>query len=352
MRNIHVPDVGPGLAAKFTTISGRNVQIDCGSLDNPNAAYECSMGTHGTKPSVFFLSHFHKDHYNGLVTAPDSSQFIKKVVFPDMPDHKKSKRFLESIFTMDMLNLAKQTGSWPGDLYKNILRINTHSDFEFKAVSKGNSVQVGSTQFDVLWPPDNPSEHTIKPLVDGVELFDEALKKDEQLREIYEEVASQEMVEPFLADEERHPDSDSKIQDIDDFDSLAKGYEPSEAAEDAYDKLSEAADRMSLAMYVDNRLLFMGDLKKTDIKDVVEQLLDKNRNYFYILITPHHGTRWDDNMNKIRTVWAVSSAGGSNLEYLDSRYRCISDQNWVTHLNGDFIIPTHVLDPLHVPREY
>ncbi len=73
------------------------------------------------------------------------------------------------------------------------------------------------------------------------------------------------------------------------------------------DKFRNITNRLSLAFYCDDEVLFMWDLEKEEINRVVRKLKNINKTEFYVLITPHHGTHWDDKLSEIRCEYAVAS---------------------------------------------
>jgi len=80
MRHIYVADVNDGFCAAIHTIFGDVIQIDCGGQK-----YEAAFNglkrilNHFSGLDIFILSHFHIDHYNGLLYA--STDFTSKSCF-------------------------------------------------------------------------------------------------------------------------------------------------------------------------------------------------------------------------------------------------------------------------------
>jgi len=69
MRSVYVADVGSGLCISVRTIFGKRVQIDCGDDGKGSKAFVKFRKLNRHLPDVFILSHFHCDHYNGLLYA-------------------------------------------------------------------------------------------------------------------------------------------------------------------------------------------------------------------------------------------------------------------------------------------
>ncbi|MEW6425902.1 MAG: hypothetical protein AB1523_14405, partial [Bacillota bacterium] len=99
MRQLYVADVGDGLCMAFKTIFGDLVQVDCGSRNSEMAfnglqRIYCPFAS----PDIFILSHFHIDHYNGLLyhltghAAPPRFH-IREVYYPRIPEFEKKEEF-------------------------------------------------------------------------------------------------------------------------------------------------------------------------------------------------------------------------------------------------------------------
>ncbi len=65
----------------------------------------------------------------------------------------------------------------------------------------------------------------------------------------------------------------------------------------AHEKLRRAANHLSLSLFEDNRLLFMGDAESSQIIRRVSDLKSAGRTTFYAFVTPHHGTHWHNSLN-------------------------------------------------------
>jgi beta-lactamase superfamily II metal-dependent hydrolase len=53
---------------------------------------------------------------------------------------------------------------------------------------------------------------------------------------------------------------------------------------------------MCLVLAESDRLLFMGDIERTQIKRVVRDLVYQGATNYSALVTPHHGTHWDESL--------------------------------------------------------
>lgn len=347
MKVVRVPDVGHGLAAEIQTTSGEIVQIDCGSKSH--LKYEVELGQ--IRSHCFFLSHYHEDHYIGLKRVPDDHAHIEKVRFPRVPDFDGRHEFLKALLATELISQGQRTGAWRTDLYQTLCRIN-NTKFSFEPVSQGDSVNVGSSKFEVLWPPKNIPDGARKNFICGVKNFKEAIKRDELLREVAEKIEEQEMIEPYLSGAEVDPENYDRTEVPSDPNSSIEERKVPEVTKKARKSLKDAADQMGIVMHMDNRLLSMGDIPERYIDQVVERLINKGRDHFHVIITSHHGTRWHSSMEQLSTNWAVSSAGKRDDGRLELGYKSISDHNHVTLWNGELFLRGYMMEGKypHIPK--
>jgi len=123
MRNIFVADVGDGICISIDTVPGKTLQIDWGSHQGGEIAFK--KGNY-IDPEIFILSHFHVDHYNGLIYASNSAKKwnIEQVYYPKLPQFDEKELFIEYLFTMNLIILGNDSGIMEYDLLKAISRIN------------------------------------------------------------------------------------------------------------------------------------------------------------------------------------------------------------------------------------
>ena len=341
MITAYVPDVGDGLAAGMRTLALHDIQIDCGSQQMPEAAFE--KGLLRIDPDTFFLSHFHADHYNGLFKCmrfrPLSCPSVEQVYFPRVPRFPHREDFLRCLLAMNHRLMGDTTGGMEADFLRIMQRIN-HRTFRYRCLSSGENVHVGGTELEILWPPRAiDDQHTLKVIVKAISDFEAAKEQDMTLRRVYDSLGESGEIRPYVGDEERgelrgRGDEEHELGDF-----PREVRDLPDVVRRANKSLRAAANHLSLAFHEDNRFLFMGDLEGYEIRQVVADLLQKERNHFVVLITPHHGTHWQQDLGRLRAWWAISSVGDQLLRHVCPQFKSIARRSLFTHLSGDVEVP-------------
>jgi len=349
MVTVYVPDIGDGLAAGIKTLTGCNIQIDCGSQQRPERAFR--QGLCLIDPDVFILSHFHADHYNGLFESnhlrqdrsSTSSWFItsiKEVYFPRLPQFSQRDSFLQCMLAMNRRVLGDTTGSMEADFLHIISQVNNQT-FNYSSLSAGDTIQVEGSEIEVLWPPRTlDDENVLKVIRKAVSDFESAKVEDETLRRIYEELGESGAIRQYTDDNNQHRELPGKANEPREAIHVPiEKRELPEVVKRANGSLRSAANHLSLAFHEDNKFLFMGDLESSEIKQVVDRLLKKKREHFLVFITPHHGTHWHQALGNLRADSAISSVGNRLFKHLSPEFKSMASQCLYTHLSGDIEVP-------------
>jgi len=338
MKQVYMADVGDGLCMTINTIFGKTLQIDCGSSNGSNIALDgFNRINFPFGPEIFCLSHFHKDHYNGLLQASINPQtfpklHIKEVYYPRIPKFSERREFFESLNAMNLRLFGYETGIMAYDMLKTISRING-IPFNYRPLSKDEIIDVGGSMFNVLWPPRNISINTLSKVKKALKDFRKALEVDPEMRRLYNYVKEEGVFEKFLNEEGRKEPTEYELVRREE-----KRELPQEAI-NANKSLRRAANDFSLAFYEDNRFLFLGDLENYELKQIIADLVSDGKRRFYVLVTPHHGTHWNRKLNKINCVYSLSSTGERLISYFNSNYKSISNMSFCTFTNGDLKVP-------------
>jgi beta-lactamase superfamily II metal-dependent hydrolase len=356
MITVYVPDVGDGLAAGVRTLDQTSIEIDCGSQNDAETAFH--KGVYRIEPDVFFLSHFHADHYNGLLHANRPPPYpwlaIRQAFYPRIPVFRQRETFLRCMLAMDHWLMGDTSGSMAADFLSVLSGINRTS-FTYRSLCMGDTVSIGGSLYEVLWPPrELDDDATLKVIGTAISDFNAAAEEHDSLRRILESIGERGQMRPYMGEDEETgelPGCGENAEPRRHGPHVYKGEDLPEPIGKANESLRNAANHLSLAFHEDNKLLFMGDLEQHEIRDVVGMLADKKRDHFFAMITPHHGTHWHNALRDIRTSCTISSVGSGLFRYVSAEYKSISDICLITHLNGDIEVPG-LFAPWYAPRPW
>lgn len=345
MTGICVADVGDGLCLAISTVRGPIVQIDCGSQDGSEVAfagltrvYGGSLGAVG--PDAFVLSHFHVDHYNGLLYAsadPAIDLAIREVYYPRLPEFRRKQDFLLALFTMNYLVFGNETGLMEYDFLRAIAKMN-RVPFVHRPVSRGSVMHLNGSRYEVLWPPQVLDEgRTLSIMGKALDAFDQALEEDDTTRRLYDRVQHEGRFWDYIEEVqgEREPEPTSTEQDD-------RGHERGDlplVVKRANEALRRAANHLSLAFFDSGSLLFLGDTESSEIRQIVSDLKSKHRRHFFTLIPAHHGTHWHKTLEQIRSVYSVSSVGKRLCSKMHPGLKAIAENPLATWVCGDICLP-------------
>ena len=252
------------------------------------------------------------------------------------------------------MNVYKMQISWPGrtsgsmeyDFIERVKRINQGQAPDYEVLYQGKRLVLGGHEIHVLWPPRFVSEEIVGSVREAVEEFDEALKEDERLREIYERVWRDEGLNKFLPDIGVTGETKGLKESLDP--SPSQDQEAN-ANREPYDeelppyvrrangKLRRAANRLSLA-YFDSTisLLFLGDLEGSEINAAL-QYFRKRLGFgnVRILVTAHHGTHWGRELKHCSVEVALSSVGPKLISKVRPEYSQVPHAHFLTYPGND-----------------
>lgn len=344
----YVPDVGHGLAAGFGTIDGSTVQVDCGS-SSIDLAY--SKGLETIRPDAFFLTHFHTDHYKGLFKETESRYRIDEVYIPRMPEFHRREEFLDAVWSMASYTFGDPRTPMQADFIETLSRINT-VDFRVKQLSRGDIVTIGGTTMNILWPPREIYREDANQAVEtAIETFHEAVEEVEFLAPHLDFVREQELTYRYnrLEDSFEVQAHEHQSEPNDFHHQYDENVDMHDLVTEANEALRKAANHLSLAFHIDNRLLAFGDQYPGEIHEIISTLTDDKLTTFRLLLTPHHGTQWDESLRTIFADLAVSSTGGRLIENVNPNFKSIADRHLLTHFSGDVFIPNWKINPTKIP---
>lgn len=341
MRSVYVADVGDGLCLALQTISNEVVQIDCGGKNSRIAFYGLNnIVGRLLHLDYFVLSHFHVDHYNGLLYASahpvkDLPFGIREVYYPRIPEFRDSEKFFKCLITMNARVFGAETGVREYDLLRTIGRLNK-IPFRHRPLTKGDFININGSGFEVLWPPAVIDDRrSLSVIARALRDFETALEEDEETKSLYDRI-SQEDLWVYLEGGEGRKINERDRQIFPTW----KERKLPPIVKKANKSLADAANHMSLVLCEDNRFLFLGDAEGFEIKQITDELISSGRRDFYVLITPHHGTHWHRSLTNLRCVWAIAS-NGKKLHAKMKPFKFISQRTLTTFVNGEIMIPAY-----------
>jgi len=359
MKNVSIYDVGDGLYLDIGTLSGELIQVDFGDRKSGKNVYDkflCNLVNPCYPfglPEVFILSHFHSDHYNGLNRCLNKFRIgpgpifnIKKVYYPRLPEFPQKKEFMKCMFSMNEYIMGNDTGIMEADFFKIIYELNGHHDFERIPLSMGDSMYINGSIFNVIWPPLVIDGMLTNSVRNAIRKFHQALEIHPELREIYDGIQSDSFFKHFFKEDYEGVDETEEFEEDDLHEDEIDYYNMENDLETcnrelpyeiklANESLRGVANRLSLCFYEDNRFLFLGDTEKHEIKKIVNDLEKKHRTKFFVMIPPHHGTHWQNELYKIRCKFSISSIGKNLIRYYQPEIKEISEKSYASYVNGD-----------------
>jgi len=258
------------------------------------------------------------------------------------------------LFTLNVMLLGSDTGLMEYDLMKVVTRLNRGRRPQFRFISSGETIDFDGSTIDILWPPRTlDSKVALRTIRRSIEDFDKAMEEDAIIRELYQRMSNDSLIDDYLDDTSsndnpgsgRHDDVARVEQEIEIYPKSFRRAQLPKLVAKANESIREAANHLAVIASQDNRLLFFGDAEKLEISRVVNDLVAKGRTKYYVLITPHHGTHWHDRLGRLVCVHAISSNGPKLHSKTKSGFKDISRMHHVTYWNGDISVPRSFFSP-------
>lgn len=294
--------------------------------------------------SQLLISHYHQDHYRGLMQLEDNSAHIERLYYPRIPDFteadtlKKQILFLEFIQNM---KLGSKSGSPAKDLVDLINKKNSIG-FKRRALKQGDCIDVGDVTFDVVWPPEKVNAKTEKALSHAIKEINEKIDANAAIGKLWNNFDRN--VNSVFSTEERYVEKNTE-KIVDTGCSCPKEICISNEirdmiSDDEISSLSEMirkiTNRFSVCLYCHHKFLFLGDLESSEINHCIEFMKKEYQiNHVNNLITAHHGTHWGDKLFDIYAKNIISSNGKKLVSHFEEKYEQIGNNIYSTYLNGN-----------------
>ncbi len=315
---LEILNVGDGACTVVTSAHSRQLMIiDCGARPSPPgsahaaSAVSTALGERLQNLETLVITHFDADHWVGFldlaathVPSPDSGPI--RIYFPNLP---KPIRPVQTAF-MALVAFSSSTDVFALDLVA-AWRTAAGGHVQYKAVSRGDTIQHDGSHWNVLWPPrrfDAQFSRSIGQMVRELgDLADElAAEGDARLRNnlqpaygLFSESdddgdyeAAREDERDFVLSEDDDRRNPSEDDDEEPFWRSAAGTIPQkfrERFEVISGKLQRANNRLSLVVEDPSReFVSFGDLETSGLSALLRA--GGLRHRYEVILSPHHGT--------------------------------------------------------------
>jgi ribonuclease BN (tRNA processing enzyme) len=331
--------VGDGLSMSLVADPRVRFHIDCGGTFMELAAKSLIR----TSPNVFILSHFHYDHYNGLLYLNRNGVYsnildLDNVYFPRIPEliydgRDQSRVFMFALLTANSLIFSSETGIMEYDFLRCIQYLNS-KPFRYHPVSKGDTITYAGEKFDVLWPPRRVyTKRIIMKVMNALERFHEAIEKDDRARNLYERIIEEKVAERLFKEGGLSP------YDLEHRNEISKAKQSIRAETIRASKgLIRVANDLCMIFNSDDEILFLGDSERFELNNVISELHDSGMLKFSIMVAPHHGTHWSRSMYELRPTYTLVSNGPSLVQKFRRELLDISNHVLSTFHNGTIVL--------------
>lgn len=331
--NLNMQNVGHGLNVYIN----ETLMLDCGSHNLKKFISKFNNATLNTKVETFVLSHLHYDHYNGI---SDTSKFpnLTKFYIPGIPNVSSDPDIIINFYVL-LLTIGSLLNNkiLLVDLFQKLTKSGNKVTCQFLYNDlKGINLNLGSTsQFNIIWPPKNldPDSTLIKRIDSVLNKFNDLklpIYGFNDLRGIFRDILNELINNNGNLTLTHNYDKS--------WEEVFKKFNALEISDkktiERYDYiLKKLADDLSIAftMYTSEgqELLFLGDLRGARIKNALDEIpISGSRFKTNILLPPHHGTRWHNDMNKICSIYCLSSLSKSDI---DNKYYKKAELQMITH---------------------
>jgi hypothetical protein len=283
----------------------------------------------------FALSHFHKDHYSGLIDVMKQAwqTNFRTVYVPRLPQQKEAISLFYALETVFAFSMGGYSGSMDYDFASFMNQLNG-SGFNLVPLSQGDSIYINGNRFDVSWPPRNFSKSVLLRIGETIVEFEKEIGSIPELKELYRRISNSDKIwiyyEGFQSETNRGKESAFEIKP------MPPTLNPGQRStlKKLNNKLRNAANCLSLC-YFDDRVNFMGDLDAPEISQCIDYIFTvRGRLGWHSLILPHHGTHWHNNMRSLTALWGLTSNGPKMAKYWVKNNRRICLSNLTTQIDG------------------
>jgi beta-lactamase superfamily II metal-dependent hydrolase len=277
------------------------------------------------------ISHYHKDHYNGLNRIANYSLQIENLVIPKLPLQTWYADGIMSYLAIQLFYYAEITGFYETDLLRIIQRKNSRQ-FNVLRRCAGESFRASNFEFDVIWPDTNFLTRR-NSITSAMTEIGQVIETNKAFKKFYDEVLASAFFNPNITSSEPFDNIDqASIFDV------VLNDEERNLIKRANDKLVRAANDICLAFHdSDRKFLSLGDLSRRAL-DVLFNATFTTPVIYEVVLSAHHGTHisTDGNWRNISSCVVVHSNGPRMSNYYDLNYNQWTLQEHQTYINGVF----------------
>jgi hypothetical protein len=341
MINYKVFDVGDALFSVFSN-SNEITGIDYKSIFDFGYSRVGLFRNVNTNEYVdsktLLISHFHRDHYNGLYKINDYSLSIDNLIIPKLPFDALMSRGIKSFLAIQLFYLAENTGFYETDIL-NIIKRKNRTNFIVNRKSLDETFMASNIEFDVIWPDPRyiSNMQSVRIALANIATI---MEENEDFNNFYNEVLESTFLNQEIENviiEELNPLRPFEIRLTDKQRLLLKN---------ANSRLINVANDNCLAFQnIEQRFLSLGDLSNGALWNLFDSKFSNPFEY-EIVLSAHHGTHHTThtNWNNIKSCVVVHSNGVRMQGYYRNEYAYFSIQNHQTYNLGSFQSLTYVRD--------
>lgn len=304
------------------------------------------------------LSHFHKDHYDALVSyafnrTPRVLQNIQQLFLPIIVSNEQYVQDLfNKIIAQQILSQYNKRPqalvNIPIDAFIMILvgALTQRPLLTIRALHQGQTFSMVNQRYDVLWPSIDVIHRYRDSIEEVLHEFNQVYEEDENMRiaiRTIRELGGSLWTEGVQRIEINHNQAQGILEDVYNRPEEDWQRKVNQRFTDAQiklnKKLARIANHLCLA-FRNNDWLFFGDLESNDLSNVMTYLNRQGWLHYNLIVAAHHGTHSNFSMHRLHTRYCIASQGDglhdTNTE-IQARaiYNSISISYQMTLNNGD-----------------
>lgn len=291
-----------------------------------------------TDSKTLVISHFHRDHYNGLSIINDNTLCIKNLIIPKLPYDALMTKGIKAFVAIQLFYLAEETGFYETDVL-NIIKRKNRNNFIVNRKRLDDSFMASNIEFDVIWP-DPKYISSIPSVTIALNNIATILEENEDFNTFYNEV-----LESNFLNQEIDNVSVEELAELRPFE-IRLTENQRLLLKNANSRLIKVANDNCLAFQnIEHRFLSLGDLSNGALWNLFDSKFSNPFEY-EIILSAHHGTHYTThaNWNNIKSCVVVHSNGIRMQGYYRNEYAYFSKKHHQTHSLGSFQSLPYVRD--------